>query len=119
TTSTDACGPAGSCAATSRRSRRSRTSSRPSTADGRWSERSKRCTGRGTSKASRYVPITEWSRIRVSSLSRASWAMTDDDRRIAQEAVERAHNAFKEMLDASDDQISSFYRAFADRLADD
>jgi len=45
--------------------------------------------------------------------------MTDDDLRIAKEAVERAHDAFRKMLDCTDDQISSFFRAFADRLADD
>ena len=45
--------------------------------------------------------------------------MTDADIQIAREAVERAHSAFKAMLDVSDEQISSFFRTFADRLADD
>jgi glutamate-5-semialdehyde dehydrogenase len=45
--------------------------------------------------------------------------MSDDAQQIAREAVERAHRAFREMLDCSDEQISSFFRSFADRLADD
>jgi glutamate-5-semialdehyde dehydrogenase len=42
-----------------------------------------------------------------------------DDREIARRAVERAHLAFRKMLDRTDEQISSFFRSFADRLADD
>jgi glutamate-5-semialdehyde dehydrogenase len=48
-----------------------------------------------------------------------SETFTDADLVVAREAVERAHAAFLEMLDATDDQISAFYRSFADRLADD
>src|SRR4051794_34028898 len=44
---------------------------------------------------------------------------TGADYAVAKEAVDRAHEAFKKMLDVSDEQISAFFRAFADRLADD
>lgn len=44
---------------------------------------------------------------------------TNDDVRIAREAVARAYDAFQKMVDVSDDQVSAFFRAFADRLADD
>jgi glutamate-5-semialdehyde dehydrogenase len=44
---------------------------------------------------------------------------TDADLAVAREAVHSAHQAFRQMLDVSDAQISSFFRTFADRLADD
>ncbi len=44
---------------------------------------------------------------------------TDADHAVAREAVERAYDAFTKMVDVSDEQISSFFRAFADRLGDD
>src|SRR5207249_3245028 len=44
---------------------------------------------------------------------------TDEDYAVGKEAVDRAHAAFKKMLDVSDEQISGFFRAFADRLSDD
>jgi glutamate-5-semialdehyde dehydrogenase len=41
------------------------------------------------------------------------------DHDVARSAVERAHNAFRAMADATDEQISQFFRTFAERLADD
>jgi glutamate-5-semialdehyde dehydrogenase len=38
---------------------------------------------------------------------------------IATNAVRRAHDAFVELASAGDDQITDFFRAFADRLADE
>ena len=42
-----------------------------------------------------------------------------DDYAAAAKAVDRAQDAFRAMADATDDQISQFFVAFADRLADD
>ena len=38
---------------------------------------------------------------------------------LVRDAVRRAHNAFTEMAGVSDDQITQFFRAFADRLSDE
>jgi glutamate-5-semialdehyde dehydrogenase len=42
-----------------------------------------------------------------------------DDREIVRAAVRKAHEAFTAMVDVSDDEVSAFFRTFADRLADD
>jgi glutamate-5-semialdehyde dehydrogenase len=42
-----------------------------------------------------------------------------DEYDIASDAVGRAHEAFKQMSLASDEQITQFFRTFADRLADE
>src|SRR5437879_4848709 len=41
------------------------------------------------------------------------------ERALAAEAVGRANDAFAQMSAISDEQVSDFFRAFADRLADD
>lgn len=38
---------------------------------------------------------------------------------VARRAVEQAHEAFRSMSDVTDEQISEFFRTFAERLADD
>lgn len=41
------------------------------------------------------------------------------DRDVARDAVRRAHDAFEALASAADDQITAFFRGFADRLADE
>src|SRR5687768_11939548 len=42
-----------------------------------------------------------------------------DDYEIAWRAVQRAHEAFRAMSQVTDEQISQFFRTFADQLGDD